>query len=93
VRRTGSAHDSVVPLFGPDAEPFFRADRITAPADLDAGFAVLVVLRGAGRLRTENGGTVDLRRGETLVVPHAAGGSAVDGDVLVVRCQPPTPFT
>ncbi|HEX5406184.1 MAG TPA: class I mannose-6-phosphate isomerase [Pseudonocardiaceae bacterium] len=91
VRRTGSQADAVVDLFGPAASPFFRADRlqVSAPVDLDASFSVLVVLTGQGKLSTANGGSVDLTRGQTLVVPHAAGGSTVDGSLTAIRCRPP----
>jgi mannose-6-phosphate isomerase len=93
IRRTSGRSDAVVDLFGPAASPFFRADRlhVTRPVDLDASFAVLVVLDGQGTLRTEHGGTLDLRRGQTVVVPHAAGDSVVDGGLTVVRCRPPAP--
>jgi mannose-6-phosphate isomerase len=93
VRRTSGRTDAVVDLFGPAASPFFRADRlhVTRPVDLDASFAVLVVLDGQGTLRTERGGTLDLRKGQTVAVPHAAGASLVDGAFTLVRCRPPAP--
>jgi mannose-6-phosphate isomerase len=92
VRRTAKRADAVVDLFGPDASPFFRADRLqssTGPIDLEPSFAVLVTLTGEGTLRTEHGGTVRLRKGDTAVVPFAAGASTVDGDVTAIRCRPP----
>jgi mannose-6-phosphate isomerase len=93
VRRTGGRQDAVVDLFGSASVDFFRADRIHTrqPVDLAASFAVLVVLDGAGTLRTEHGGSVELRKGQTLVVPHAAGNSTVDGSLTLVRCRPPSP--
>ncbi|HEX4701456.1 MAG TPA: class I mannose-6-phosphate isomerase [Pseudonocardiaceae bacterium] len=93
VRRTGGQHEPVVDLFDDGADGFFRAQRLRVrhPVELDASFAVLVVLQGNGRLRTERGGTLDLRKGQTLVVPHASGQSTVDGELTVVRCRPPTP--
>lgn len=93
LRHTGGASDQSVDLFGPAASPFFRAERIQGrlgrTADLDASFAVLVVLAGQGTLRTEFGGSLDLRRGETVVVPHVSGLSTVVGEVTLVRCRPP----
>ncbi len=81
--------DSAGDLFGrPD---FFRAERIHGGAALDASFGVLVVLAGDGTLRTEKAGEVPLRRGDTFVLPHAAGESGVDGDVTAIRCLPPVP--
>jgi mannose-6-phosphate isomerase len=94
VHRTARRDDAVVDLFGPEASQFFRADRLQPKSnggavDLDPSFAVLVVLDGEATLRTEHGGSLTLRRGETAVVPHAAGMSTVDGDTTVVRCRPP----
>lgn len=91
VRHTGGRIDQVVDLFDDAAAGFFRAQRLQVRegVDLDPSFAVLVVLDGDGRLLTEHGGTLDLRRGETLVVPHAAGPSSVEGEVTMVRCRPP----
>ena len=68
---------------------FFRAQRLTGGAELDPSFGVLVVLDGAGTLRTEKAGDVPLAKGATFVVPHAAGESTVDGEVTVIRCLPP----
>ncbi|HEX3593147.1 MAG TPA: mannose-6-phosphate isomerase [Pseudonocardiaceae bacterium] len=91
IRHTAGAADPVVDLFGPASSAFFRADRlqVSEPVDLDPSFGVFVVLSGQGTLRTEHGGTVDLRKGETLVVPHAAGSSVVDGELTAIRCRPP----
>ncbi|GAA4028865.1 class I mannose-6-phosphate isomerase [Allokutzneria multivorans] len=93
VLRTADQRSPVVPLFTEQASAFFRADRIHADSavDLDPGFSVLVALEGNGTLRTEHGGTVPVRRGDTLVVPHSAGSSQVDGGLVVVRCRPPAP--
>lgn len=93
VRHTARSADAAVDLFGSAAQPFFRADRLQVRRrlDLEPSFAVLVVLDGHGTLRTEQGGTLDLRKGETVVVPHAAGLSTVDGELTAVRCRPPLP--
>jgi mannose-6-phosphate isomerase len=93
IRHTAGNTDPVVPLFNSGAGPFFRADRlqVNAPVELDPGFSVLVALDGSGRLSTEHGGVLDLRRGDTAVVPHAAGSSTVDGELIMVRCRPPAP--
>jgi mannose-6-phosphate isomerase len=79
--------------FVPAADPFFRAERVRPRpvATLEPSFAILVVLEGRGSLETENGGALSLRRGETLLVPHAAGRGRVTGAVDVLRCLPPAP--
>jgi mannose-6-phosphate isomerase len=72
------------------ADAYFRAERLTAPATLDAGFSILVGLDGSGTLVTE-GGEVPLQRGSAVLVPHAAGAGELSGDVTVMRCRPPAP--
>jgi mannose-6-phosphate isomerase len=76
-------------LFGPTAAGFFRAQRVRGGAELAASFGVLVALSGTGVLRTEHAGEVTVTRGETYVVPHAAGTATVTGDLVALRCQPP----
>jgi mannose-6-phosphate isomerase len=73
-----------------DRPEFFRAERLHDRAELAASFSVLVVLSGTGVLRTERAGEVPLAKGDTFVVPHAAGESTVDGEVTAIRCLPPT---
>jgi mannose-6-phosphate isomerase len=50
---------------------------------------VLVVLDGAGQLTTEDGEMLGLAKGDTVVVPHAAGSTAIDGTLTAIRCMPP----
>lgn len=72
------------------AAPFFRAEQVLGHGTrLDPGFALLVVTAGEGRLRTDQGEEVGLRRGHTVLVPHAAGATYADGDVRIVRARPP----
>jgi mannose-6-phosphate isomerase len=74
------------------ASSFFRAERLRpAPAvSLEQEFSILVALDGEGRLDTE-GGTATLSRGDSLLVPHAAGPGELTGSVDVIRCLPPAP--
>ncbi|MFD0687845.1 class I mannose-6-phosphate isomerase [Actinomadura fibrosa] len=72
------------------ADPFFRAELAGEGAELDPGFAVLIVLRGSGELRGADG-IVSLRAGQTVLVPYGAGPATVRGDVEVLRCLPPAP--
>lgn len=75
-------------LFPAAADPFFRADRVEAGRQLEAGFAILVVLEGQGRLQTA-GGALDVSRGETILVPYGSGDSRLEGTALAIRCRPP----
>ena len=78
----------------PVAAPYFRAQRITAqgdPVHLDASFSILVVLDGWLKLWSESAAPLDLRGGATALIPHAAGGTTLDGHATVIRCLPPAP--
>jgi mannose-6-phosphate isomerase len=77
-------------LFGQPAQGFFRAERVRGGAELAASFGVLVALSGTGVLHTEHAGEVPVTRGDTFVLPHAAGAMTVAGDVVAVRCLPPS---
>lgn len=84
--------DEVVELLPAGAEAFFRAQRVRprGPVALEPAFAVLVATAGAGPLRTA-AGALELRRGDTVLVPHAAGESEVGGSLDLVRCLPAAP--
>jgi mannose-6-phosphate isomerase len=79
----GRASGSLLPS---SADGFFRATRL-ADGDEVTGFAVLVVVDGEGAL-TGGWGRRPVRRGETLVLPHAAGPTRVTGPAAVVGCTP-----
>ncbi|WP_152361405.1 class I mannose-6-phosphate isomerase [Microlunatus speluncae] len=78
----------------PAAETYFRLDRVrpgSSAADLPAGYAVLVVLAGDGRL-TGPASELPLRAGMTVLVPAGAGPQSVSGDGLeLLCCRPPAP--
>ncbi|HEX5900639.1 MAG TPA: hypothetical protein VFY32_14635 [Solirubrobacteraceae bacterium] len=69
------------------AAPFFSAQRIApggGSTQLPAGFAVVVVLEGAGTLAG-----LKVSRGDAVLVPHAAGPVSADGDLVALACRPP----
>jgi mannose-6-phosphate isomerase len=74
-----------------EASEYFTAEVVDTregPAQLDAGFSVLVVVDGAGTLRSAHQAPLSLRAGQTLLVPYAAGDLVVDGEVTALRCSP-----
>jgi mannose-6-phosphate isomerase len=73
-------------LLPSDADPYFRAERVRGGDVLDPGFTVLVGIAGEGALGGEPFG-----RGAVVLVPHAAGPVALDGDVEALRCRPADP--
>jgi mannose-6-phosphate isomerase len=89
IKHTAESREPVVDLL-PNSD-FFRAQRLHADSaiELDPSFAVLVALAGEGRLHVEGGDPITVRRGDTFVLPHAAGSSKLEGGVVAVRCLPP----
>lgn len=71
------------------ADPYFVLERVAldGEADLEPGFAVLVILSGAGEL--QNGPR--LAAGSTAVVPNAWGRLVLSGRGDILACRPPLP--
>jgi mannose-6-phosphate isomerase len=82
-RRAADAPERTLPAA---AAAYFRAEHVSAPATLDPGFSILVVLDGSGAV-----GGVEVSRGDTVLVPHAAGAAQLEGSVEALRCRPPAP--
>jgi mannose-6-phosphate isomerase len=82
-RRATDAPERTLPAA---AAAYFRAEHPQAPATLDQGFSILVVTGGSGQV-----GGMDVARGDTVLVPHAAGDVELSGDVTAIRCRPPAP--
>jgi mannose-6-phosphate isomerase len=88
----GPDRPGVERLFPAEADPFFRAERLSPDpaARLEAAFSILVVTGGSGELETA-AGALELARGDTVLVPFAAGPGEVRGRLAAVRCLPPAP--
>jgi mannose-6-phosphate isomerase len=86
-RPLNSAAGSLLPA---DADPFFVAERVDTRVSrhLSPSYGVLVVTGGDGHLATEDGSSVPVRRGSTVLIPHSAGAAVLTGDVEGVRCLP-----
>lgn len=81
--------DDLVPVLVGGARKFFRVD-IARPAEqveVPAGFAVVVVLSGVGRI-VDDAGTTTVGRGDVVVVPHGTGRWMLAGQVAAVVCRP-----
>jgi mannose-6-phosphate isomerase len=87
-----SAIAGVTHIFPEAADPFFRAERLRIDGELtlDAGFSIIVVLAGEGRLETPAGST-RLSKGTCVLLPYAAGETRISGGVEAIRCRPPNP--
>ena len=86
-----AVRDGIARLLPPAADGLLVAERVDARprCRLDAAFAVLVVLSGGGLLIWPDAGeTLEVRAGDTVVVPHGAGAARVEGPLAAVRARP-----
>jgi mannose-6-phosphate isomerase len=85
---------AVAELLPSCAAPYFRAQRVEPrgdPVHLEPSFAILVVLDGWVKVWSESADPLDLRGGQTALIPYAAGRTTLDGHASVIRCLPPAP--
>lgn len=82
-------------LLPPEAGGFFRAERIRPEpeAELEPAFSILVGAAGVGELETAGGERMPVSRGDTLLVPYAAGTCRVTGEIEALRCLAPAVVT
>ena len=71
-------------LLPASADEFFRAERLYGGDLLARGFSVVVVVAGHGTLNGDHDNH-PIRRGDTLLVPHASGPLRLTGAVEVIR--------
>jgi len=80
----GDVHD----LLAPEADQFFRMQRVSGDCQLElhASHGVLIVLAGTGVMRCR-GGTTPIDAGGTWFVPNAASPVSVSGRLDALLCQ------
>jgi mannose-6-phosphate isomerase len=79
-------------LFPAEADRFFTAWHLDVDTrhELAAGFSVLVVIGGGGRLEF-GAGSLELTSGDTVLIPYGAGDVSIIGPVRGILCAPPAP--
>jgi mannose-6-phosphate isomerase len=93
VRGNSSGLASVLPHA---ADPYFRMELLAGQslsgAEVESGFAVVIVIEGAGEIaaRAKGGESWALSQGQVWAVPAAIGNWTVTGDVQVLVCRPGT---
>ncbi len=76
-------------VFTDVADPYFRADYLTGKSSkIAAGFSIFLALSGSGSIKFENGSTIDVAKGDAILVPYSAGSWELSGAAGVV-CRPP----
>ena len=90
VQRNGAARTPAgAGLMPPAADAFFRLHSGHRP--VEAGFAVVVIVDGTGRIVASDAPALEVRRGAAVVIPYAAGDWRVDGDATALISRPPRP--
>jgi mannose-6-phosphate isomerase len=56
--------------------------------DFESGFAIGLVLDGAGEIIFANAPTMQINKGDALLIPHAAGAYSITGANVII-CRPP----
>ena len=82
---SGGPLRSVLPI---KADGYFRAHLAPGVGDFESGFAIGLVLDGTGEIIFANAPTMQINKGDALVIPHAAGAYSVTGANLII-CRPP----
>lgn len=86
--QAGPATTTPTSVLPPAADPYFRLHRVRGDsAAIAAGYAVAVVLEGAGTV-TGTGGAVEVSGGQAFAVPYAFGPWRVMGDAEVLIGRP-----
>jgi mannose-6-phosphate isomerase len=82
---SGGPLRSVLPI---KADGYFRAHLAPGVGDFESGFAIGLVLDGTGEITFANAPTMQINKGDALVIPHAAGAYSVTGANVII-CRPP----
>jgi mannose-6-phosphate isomerase len=82
--RLDTLRGSATRLLPEAADEFFGARRLSGGDRVEAGFSVLVVVAGEGRLTGEKD-DLPVRRGDTLLIPYAAGPLHLNGRLEAIR--------
>ena len=82
---SGGALRSVLPL---KSDGYFRAHLAPGTGDFPAGFAVALVLDGAGTITFASAPEMAISKGDAVVIPYSAGAFTFAGANAMV-CRPP----
>ena len=82
---SGGALRSILPI---KADGYFRAHLAPGIGDFESGFAIGLVLDGAGEITFASAPAMQVNKGDALVIPHAAGSYSISGANVII-CRPP----
>ncbi len=82
---SGGAMRSILPI---KSDGYFRAHLAPGNGDFEAGFAVALVLNGAGEITFANTPSMPIAQGDAIVIPHAAGNYSITGANVIISRPP-----
>jgi mannose-6-phosphate isomerase len=76
-------------IFNSIADDFFRADYLSGDtAVVDAGFGILLILEGSGKLEFSDSSTLQVEAGDAVVIANAAGSFTLNGATGIISRPP-----
>jgi mannose-6-phosphate isomerase len=76
-------------IFNSIADDFFRADYLSGDnAVVDAGFGILLILEGSGKLEFSDSNTLQVEAGDAVVIANAAGSFTLRGATGIISRPP-----
>jgi mannose-6-phosphate isomerase len=76
-------------IFNSIADDFFRADYLSGDnAVVDAGFGILLILEGSGKLEFSDSNTLQVEAGDAVVIANAAGSFTLKGATGIISRPP-----
>jgi mannose-6-phosphate isomerase len=82
---SGGAMRSILPI---KSDGYFRAHLAPGSGDFEAGFAVALVLNGAGEITFASAPSMPIAQGDAIVIPHAAGNYSITGANVIISRPP-----
>jgi mannose-6-phosphate isomerase len=89
ITRFDKAKSTSQRIFNSIADDFFRADYLSGDSTvIDAGYGILLVLEGSGKLEFSDSNTLQVEAGDAVVIANAAGSFTLSG-VTGIISRPP----
>jgi mannose-6-phosphate isomerase len=89
ITRFDKAKSTSQRIFNSIADDFFRADYLSGDSTvIDAGYGILLVLEGSGKLEFSDSNTLQVEAGDAVVIANAAGSFTLRGATGIISRPP-----
>ena len=89
ITRFDKAKSTSQKIFKSIADDFFRADYLSGDSTvMDAGFGILLILEGTGKLEFSDSNTLQVEAGDAVVIANAAGSFTLKGATGIISRPP-----